>query len=133
MRPLSLDRLCTEVEPEAAARREPGDPVIAVPVHMERNQRMIGRLRASPEIQAILARDDFVVADAVTMILNMNSKSQDFRHRVAFHWCTARVNGRWRRRIVERRGGALLDKAIFEFEHQADADAFDNWLADRGW
>ena len=27
----------------------------------------------------------------------------------------------------------MLDKVIFEFEHQADAKTFNDWLSDRGW
>lgn len=96
-------------------------------------RRMVARLRADQELQAILDRNAFVVADTATLVLDLNSRSQDYRQRVALQLCETHANGRWRRRIYERRGYALLDKVIFEFEHQADTEAFNDWLADRGW
>ncbi|MGH1573889.1 hypothetical protein ACRAWG_28675 [Methylobacterium sp. P31] len=96
-------------------------------------RRMVARLWADQELQAILDRNAFVAADAATMILDLNSWSQDYRQRVAFQWCEAYATGRWRRCVCERRGYAMLDKAIFEFEHQADAESFNDWLADHGW
>jgi hypothetical protein len=94
---------------------------------------MAARLSAHPEIQAIIARNAFTVADAATMILDLNSRSQDYRHRVAFQWCEALANGRWRRRICERTGYAVLDTVVFEFENAADATALRDWLQARGW
>jgi len=96
-------------------------------------RRMVARMRANPEIQEILARNAFAVAGTATMILNMNRRSEDYRHRVAFQWCEAHAAGRWRRRISERRGNAVLDKVVFEFESTADATALQNWLRARGW
>ncbi|MBY0252101.1 MAG: hypothetical protein K2X54_12075 [Methylobacterium organophilum] len=84
-------------------------------------------------MQAIIARNAFTVADAATMILDLNSKSQDFRHRVAFQWCEALASGRWRRRISERKGNAVRDIVTFEFENEADAVALREWLTARGW
>ena len=103
------------------------------PVNVERNRQMIARLRANPEIQAILARNAFVVTEAVTLILDMNSRSQDYRHRVAFQWCEEHTSGRWRRCIRERRGNAVLDTVVFEFEQAADAISLRDWLKARGW
>ncbi len=94
---------------------------------------MLARLRATPEYQAMIARTTFTVADAVTLVLDLNSRSQDFRHRVAFQWCEELAAGPWRRRIIERRGNALFDRMIFEFEAQSDAAAFDKWCTARGW
>ncbi|MHB2207980.1 hypothetical protein [Methylobacterium sp. CM6257] len=96
-------------------------------------RRMIARLQANPEIQAILARHTFAVADAVPMILDLNSRSPDYRHRLANGWCEAQATGRWRRRISERRGHAILDTVSFEFESTADATALREWLKARGW
>lgn len=96
-------------------------------------RRMVARILANPEIQAIIARNAFVVAGTATMILDLNSRSQDYRHRVAFQWCEARATGRWHRRINERRGHAVLDTVTFEFENVADATALREWLKARGW
>ena len=103
------------------------------PAQIPQNRRMVARLRADPGIQAMIARSTFVAAAAVTLVLDLNSRAQDYRHRVAFQWCDARATGRWRRRVVERRGHAVLDRVIFEFEVQSDADACNDWLAARGW
>lgn len=102
-------------------------------MNIQSTRRMVARIQANPEIQEILARNSFAVADAVSMILNMNSRAEDFRHRVAFQWCQARASGRWRRRIRERRGCAVLDTVTFEFENVADAVALREWLTARGW
>ncbi|WP_267361252.1 MULTISPECIES: hypothetical protein [unclassified Methylobacterium] len=96
-------------------------------------RRMIARLQANLEIQATLASHTFVVAGAVPMILDLNSRSQDYRHRLANEWCEALATGRWRRRICERRGNAVLDTVIFEFDSEADTAALNVWLTMRGW
>jgi hypothetical protein len=96
-------------------------------------RRMVDRMRADPKIQAIIARNTFTVAASVPMILNMNCPSEDYRHRVAFQRCEALSNSRWRRRISERKGNAILDTVIFEFESTADATALRGWLKARGW
>ncbi|MGU3386580.1 hypothetical protein ACLBYG_18875 [Methylobacterium sp. D53M] len=96
-------------------------------------RRMVAQIRADHEIQEILARNAFMVADTETMILDLNSRSQDCRHRVAFQWCEAHAISPWRRRIRERSGNAVLDRIIFEFEDPADAAALRDWLAARGW
>lgn len=96
-------------------------------------RRKIAGLQANPEIQAILARHTFAVAGTVPVILDLNSRSQDYRHRLANQWCEAHATGRWRRRIRERRGHAILDTVSFEFESTADATAFREWLKARGW
>lgn len=96
-------------------------------------RRMVARMRADREVQEILARHTFDAADAVTMVLDLNSRSADFRHRVAFQWCEAHATGRWRRRISERRGHAVLDTVTFEFEQTTDATALRDWLNARGW
>jgi hypothetical protein len=96
-------------------------------------RRMIARLQATSEIQAIIARHTFAVVDAVPMILDLNSRSQDYRHRLAFQWCEKHTSGRWRRRISERRGHAILDTVTFEFERMADATALREWLKAREW
>ena len=94
---------------------------------------MIARLRADPEFQAMLARNTFVVAGSVEMILNLNSPSQHYRHDITCQWCEMYATGRWRRRICERRGNAVLDTMIFEFESTADVTAFRDWLKAHGW
>lgn len=94
---------------------------------------MVARMRADYEIQEMLARNAFAVAGTATMILNLNSRSEDFRHRVANQRCEALASGRWRRRICERRGYAVLDAVVFEFENAADAKALRDWLTARGW
>jgi hypothetical protein len=96
-------------------------------------RRMMARIWADPEIQKVLARNAFMVADTATMTLNMNSWAQDYRHCVAFQWCEVHATGHWRRRICERRGNAVLDKVVFEFADPADATAFRKWLRARGW
>ncbi|MEL6059454.1 hypothetical protein [Methylobacterium sp. DCY52] len=96
-------------------------------------RRIVSRMRADQEIQKILARNAFAVAGTATMILDMNSRSQDYRHRLANEWCKAHATGRWRRRICERRGNAVLDTVVFEFEHEANAVALRGWLKARGW
>lgn len=94
---------------------------------------MIARLLGNPEIQMMIARNAFTVAASVPMVLDLNSRSQDYRHRLANQWCEAHATGRWRRRICERRGNAVLDRVIFEFADPADAKALRNWLKARGW
>lgn len=96
-------------------------------------RRMVARIQADPEIQAILARNAFAVAGTAKMILDLNSRAQDFRHRVANQWIEVHAKGRWRRRIRERRGHAVLDTVVFEFEQAADAIALRDWLKARGW
>ncbi len=93
--------------------------------------RMVVRMRANQEVQEILARNTFAVADTAMMILDLNSRSQDYRHRAAFQWCEVHASGRWRRRISERRGNAVLDTMTFEFENAADATAVREWLRAR--
>lgn len=102
-------------------------------MNLQSIRRMVARMRADHEIQEILARNAFEVADTATMILDLNSRSQDFRHRVAHQWCEAHATGRWRRRLCERRGNAVLDTVVFEFADPADALALRAWLATRGW
>ena len=96
-------------------------------------RRMVTRMRADHELQEILARNAFAVAGSAAVTLDMNFRSQDHRHRFAFQWCEVHATGRWRRRICERRGYAVLDKAVFEFEHSSDAAALRGWLKARGW
>ena len=103
------------------------------PTQIQRNRRMVARLRADPEIQAMIARSTFEAVETVTMVLDLNSSVQDHRHQVACQWCAAKATGRWQRRVVERVRYARLDRIIFEFEAQADAEAFGDWLATRGW
>jgi len=102
-------------------------------VNIHRIRRMIACLRLYPEIQAIIARNDFEVASVVTMTLNLNAPSQNWRHDIACQRCAEYAIGRWRRRICERRGNAVLDTVIFEFESTADVTAFRDWLTARGW
>lgn len=94
---------------------------------------MVARLRADRELQAIIARNAFTVAASVPMILDLNSRSQDLRHRIANQWIEAYAKGRWRRRISERKGNAILDTVIFEFADPAEATVLRDWLAARGW
>lgn len=96
-------------------------------------RQMVARMRTDHEIQAIIACNAFAVAGAITMILDLNSRGQDYRHRVAHQWCEENTTSRWRRRICERRGNAVLDKVVFEFESTADAAALQEWLTARGW
>lgn len=103
------------------------------PAQIHRRRQMLARLRATPEFQAMIARTTFVVAEAVTLILNMNIRTEDFRHGAAFQWREANATARWRRCIIERRGKALFDRVAFEFESQSDAEAFDVWRTARGW
>jgi len=67
-----------------------------------------------------------------TMILDLNSRSQEYRHRLTNEWCEAHAT-RWRRRISKRKGHAILDTVTFEFESTADAVALREWLKVRGW
>lgn len=101
--------------------------------NIESIRRMIARLRADPEFQAMLARNTFVVAGTVEMILNLNSPSQHRRHDITCQWCETYATGRWRRCIRERKGFAVLDAVIFEFENPADAPVLRRWLKARGW
>jgi len=94
---------------------------------------MIARLRADPEFQAMLARNTFVVAGTVSMILDLNSKSQHYRHDITCQWCERYATGLWRRCIRERKGFAVLDTVFFEFENSVDATSFGCWLKARGW
>ncbi|GJE09493.1 hypothetical protein [Methylobacterium longum] len=96
-------------------------------------RRLVARLRADQELQAILDRNAFVVAGTATLVLDLNSRSQDYRYRLANQWCEDHATGRWRRRICERRGNAILDTVTFEFESTADATALREWLTTRGW
>ena len=96
-------------------------------------RRMIARLRANPEFQAMLARNDFQAKGSATMTLDMNRMPDDYRRIVVERWCQGGATRRWRRRVIERRGHALLDKIVIEFEHAADATALGNWLQARGW
>lgn len=94
---------------------------------------IVARIRTDRAVQEILARNAFAVAGTATMTFDLNSRSEDFRHRVANQWCEARASGRWRRCIRERRGDAVLDTVDFEFENEGDAAALRFWLKARGW
>lgn len=94
---------------------------------------MVARLRSDPDVQAMMARNDFITAASALMTLDLNSWSQNDRHDFAAQWCEAAANGKWRRRIVERVRHARLDRVYFDFEFAADQKAFDDWLAARGW
>jgi len=96
-------------------------------------RRMVARLRSDPHVQAMIARNAFVAVSTATLVLDLNSRAQDFRHRLASEWCEAHATERWRRRISERRLHAALDSVYFEFEDPADAAVFRDWLAARGW
>jgi hypothetical protein len=88
---------------------------------------------ADPGIVAILEKNNFTSADAVTLILDLNNARSDYRRLVAEDWCQKHVTGRWRRRIQERRGMALLDQVIFEFEAAIDAEGLRSLIAAKGW
>lgn len=96
-------------------------------------RRMIAQLRLTPEIQASIAQQELTVIRSALMVLDLNLRSQDYRHRVAAQWCEAMTCGRWRRRVVERHRHARLDRVYFDFEDQDDAAQFCDWLAERGW
>lgn len=96
-------------------------------------RRMVARLRSDPHVQAMLVRNDFQARGSATMTLDMNKMQDDYRRIVVERWCQARASGHWRRCVVERRGHAILDKIIVEFEHAADATALRDWLQARGW
>ena len=96
-------------------------------------RRMVSQMWANHEVQEILARNTFAVAGSAPMILDLNARSQDYRHRVAFQWCEEHTSGRWRRCVRERRGNAVLDTVVFEFEQAADAISLRDWLKARGW
>lgn len=100
---------------------------------MNVQSRMVARLRSDPHIQAMIARNAFVAVDFVTLVLDLNSRTQDFRHRLTNEWCETHATGRWRRRVCERRGHAVLDRVTFEFADAVDAFALRNWLRGRGW
>ncbi|GJE53064.1 hypothetical protein GOFOIKOB_6140 [Methylobacterium tardum] len=103
------------------------------PTQIQRIRDMLARLRDDPVLQAMIARNTFNVADTVTMVVNLNSFAHEHRHQIACRWCAAKASGRWRRRVVERVRNARLDKLNYEFEVQADAAAFEEWLSARGW
>lgn len=103
------------------------------PAQIQRNRDMLTRLRADPIFQAMIAGNSFAVADTVTMVVNLNSFASEHRHQTACRWCAAKASGLWHRRVVERVRNARLDRLVFEFEVQADAAAFDDWLSARGW
>ncbi|GJE09478.1 hypothetical protein FOHLNKBM_0502 [Methylobacterium longum] len=94
---------------------------------------MAARLSTNPEIQAIIARNAFTVTASVPMVLDLNRRYEDYRHRLANQWCEDHATDRWRRRICELRGNAVLDRVIFEFEDAADAAVLHDWLKARGW
>lgn len=103
------------------------------PAQIQRNRQMVARLRADPDIQAMIKRNEFDVADAIVLVLDLNNPAKAHRHHITFQWCEKSASRRWRRRIAERRGYAILDRVIFEFEAQSDADACNEWLATLGW
>lgn len=99
----------------------------------QRSNQITARLRADPEIQAIMTRNEFEAVASALMTLNLNIRSQDHRHRLARQWCETMAVNRWRRRIVERERYARLDRVYLDFECRRDATAFEKWLAERGW
>ena len=96
-------------------------------------RRMVARIRSDPQVQAMIERNNFAAVASTEMILNLNSRSQNDRYHIAAQWCEAKAIGKWRPRIVERVRYARLDRVYFEFEYEADQEAFDDWLAAREW
>ena len=94
---------------------------------------MVARLRADPIVQEMVERNAFEAEAAVDVILDLNEMSDDYRRILVEGWCQTHATGRWCRRVVQRRGHALLDKIVLEFEHVADAIALRGWLMARGW
>ena len=94
---------------------------------------MVARLRADPFVQEMISRNTFEVMGFADMVLDMNRMSDDYRRIVVERWCQAHATGRWRRRVIARRGHALMDKIVLEFERAADATVLRRWLTARGW
>lgn len=91
------------------------------------------RLLADPEIQAILSKNDFVPCASVSLIVDLNNAASDYRRIIAEHRCQTQAAGRWRRRVIQRMGSALLDRIDFEFEDADDADRLRLFLLEKGW
>lgn len=94
---------------------------------------MVARLRADPVIQDMVARNAFQAAGSAEMIFDMNEMSDDYRRVMVERWCQTHATGFWRWRVNARRGYAVLDLLVVEFERAADATACCRWLRSRGW
>lgn len=102
---------------------------------MNRNigKKIAQRMNADPQVQAMRAQYEFEAVVVVGMVLDLNNLRSDYRRIVVEKWCQAHAVGRWRRRVVERRGAAIRDRIVIEFELVADADRLASWLTARCW